>query len=333
MVILFFCLLGSFLLCHAYLRIQQKRKVSHRGQKATVIVAGLSAWSMVVMLLVPLIDAVMTVYSVVALGTDPSALMGPVSLFCAGCFIVLILYRFTQFTDTYSARAFFVQALQFRGEYVVRKDLFVELEKKKVAEIHREQTGRDLVMEKERKEIDPEAVRRELLALRSKPFRTVGFDAEMSRLASGESVDISDSWNMQSSRSGAHAWYGHISGARITPAEGVLSFRVDFPGMAEDHFLRAGAPFRFKQEVYDFLQILAGEPWLAPYLIHARTISFTCCRNSYDEYGRMETFPFFGISVRVSEIRKRGGEFFDIGKLDKIAVVAFEGGLRIAPAP
>ncbi|MGA2622772.1 MAG: hypothetical protein ABSF91_02880 [Bacteroidota bacterium] len=310
-----------------------KQQQAHQGtQKIPAFIGGLAAWSVVIMLATGLFKIVQFTYH---LFTAPAAemaaeLMAGAFAFVGGLIGVLMVFRLSQIIDTFYFREFFVHSLAFRAYEIKRDDVFVELEQHVINQVRKEtsdtQEAADLLREKKIKKHDPEQLRKELARQKHRPVQSIHLVDEVQRLGQGEEVNISDSWHMNSLRSASHPLYLQISEVRISPAGETLSFRVIVQDVQQEELGDSQIAYRLKQDLYDVLQAIRSEEWMRPYARFFHSMSVKCYATRLDSFGQPLLYPFITIDVRVDELEKLEGHFFDVGNFGKIAKVVFNGG-------
>jgi hypothetical protein len=222
-------------------------------------------------------------------------------------------------------KPFLQHSLLFRSYFGEHIDIFQELEKKRINDIHREISGND-IPELQRKDkvlphIAPEQARRELEKFRAKPLQSAHLKTELEQLNLGTTIDISDTFKINVLKRPTHALYTQAYEMSLDPAERTLRFKVNFTNITVDTKFSAERLFRVKQEVYDLLQALVSEEWLKPYSEFFDLLFLTCFRVQLDGFDLPQQFPFMSIQIPVKELRTRDGRIYSVADLHTIAIV------------
>ncbi len=292
-----------------------------------VIPAGVLAWGVVISLLGPPIAIIYACANVVAKPSIGAASEAIAVFFLTGIIANLVTVH-REILDWDHMSTFLRFSLKFRNYFKEDEDLFVQLEKKEIRDIHRQTTGKELVEEaplakKELAHMDPEAARRMLERARSAPVASVHFEEEMRILRAGDPVDITDTFTVNSFKHPRHALYKDTHALRIDPVAKELSFAVHFVRITAESPLSSNLLFHVKQDLYDMLQALISEQWLGPYVQFFETLSITCYRVSVDSFDLPQQLPFMKIVIPVRELRSREGSFFSVADLHTIATISF----------
>ncbi|HZY10342.1 MAG TPA: hypothetical protein VFF29_04235, partial [Bacteroidota bacterium] len=293
---LFLCIfIGSYIA----LQYLKERGADQRSQKLIVVFAGLSAWSFVIV-----------VISVVIKIVTGDLFFILFMLVLTGLALRLI-YPLTQVYDTWQIRNFFLQALQFRGYDIWRKDLNIELEKQKIRQIHRETSDKPLADFESKKKpiphVNPEEVKRELEKIRARPIQSIHLDNELTQLRDGKIVNISESWKLNSFKYSSHRFYDQIKDVHIDPLAKSISLSLDCPDITESKLQDKVFLFRFHQDLYDLLQAIQTEQWMKPYLVFVRQMELTCYTIEADSFVETQLYPFMMITIQFAELKKWEG--------------------------
>ncbi len=224
---------------------------------------------------------------------------------------------------------FIRSSLMFSDYFGKQEDLFVQLEKKQIRDIHKETSGHELIehapKKKELAHLDPDSARRELEESRSKTFQSSHLDDDIASLKNGESVDVTDTFKINALKHLRNRLYQHCVEMRIGPLEKCLSFKVHFDRITAETTLSTDLLFHVKQDLYDMLQAVISEPWLQPFDEFIETISATCCCVASDGFGLPQHFRFMKVEIPVHELRIREEKIFSVGDLHTIArITMFE---------
>ena len=255
------------------------------------------------------------------------------SLFFLISIVAKVLIDHQEILDYARVQPFLFASLKFEHYTRKRDDIFEELDKHTIAQIHREQTGKELPETKTPKKgiphTDPEQALKELERVRAQPIRSAHLEAELSQLKAGEVTDVTDTFTLNSLRHKTHDFYELASGMLVTPQEKLLSFKLVFPNVNAQTSFDADSVFRLKQGLYDMLQALNSEPWLKPYAEFFGKLKVVCHRTDTDTFGLPIQQPFFSVEIECAELSRREGKLFVATELDKIATVVFDQGKAI----
>jgi|GEM_PF-3842125 len=321
------------LLVSFFILQRQKQRQAHQGmQKIPAFIGGIAAWSIVIMLATGLVELVQfSVNLFTAPAREVAAdLMEGAFAFIGGLFGVIMVFRLTQIVDTFYFREFFIHSLAFRAYEIKRDDVFAELEQHVINQVRRETSdtpeAADIMRGQKIKKPHPGPLRKELAQQKPRPVQSIHLEDEVRRLRQGEEVDISESWHMNSLRRASHPLYLEISEVRVSPAGRTLSFRLTVQHVQQEELSDTKIAYRLKQDLYDVLQAIGTEEWMQPYARFFQSMSMKCYATRLDSFGQPLLYPFMTIDVRVDELEKLEGHFFDVGNFGKIAKVVFNGG-------
>ncbi|MBI4428266.1 MAG: hypothetical protein HY562_04025 [Ignavibacteriales bacterium] len=289
-------------------------------------VGGVLAWLTVISLVGP-VWAIVDLLSVMFDRPDMGVAFEIGSLFILISIVGKVLIDHPEILDYARVQPFLLASLKFEHYSRRRDDIFVELDKHIIKQIHKEQTGRELPETKQRKKFiphtDPQQALREIEQLRAKPLRSVHLESELRQLKAGEVTDITDTFKLNAAKHKTHDFYEFASEIKISPQEKNLSFKVVFPNVNAQTTFDADRIFRLKQGLYDLFQALRSELWLKPYAEYFDTFKVVCHRVDTDTFGLPIEKPFCSVEIALSELIQRDGKFFVATDLDKIAKVSF----------
>ena len=169
--------------------------------------------------------------------------------------------------------------------------------------------------------MDPEAARRLLEENRLKPIQSFHHADEKGRLKAGETVDITDTFTINTFKHPTHALYKVIHEMRIDAATRSLSFAVHRANITGDTVLSRSLIIGLEQDLYDALQALLDEAWLRPYREFFDKISVTCFRVRLDGFDLPQHCPFMRVEIPVAELQLREGKFYNVADLPSIATI------------
>ncbi len=223
---------------------------------------------------------------------------------------------------------FLRDALRFTDFTRRRDNVFEDAEWQQIQRTHRETTGRNVNLV--RQSLEPRTERKtDLLSsavvIRPEAVRPKHLADEIARLEAGERVDITDALRINVYRHRTHPRYDQIIMLSVDPAERVLSFQIVFPAVQGAHLRDADARFRILQELYEVLQALQAEPWIAPYGKFIATFSAECFRVETDSFDMPTQIPFLSVRIAWDELRSRADRIFIVTELPKISVVTWTG--------
>lgn len=222
-------------------------------------------------------------------------------------------------------KPFLQHSLLFRSYFGEHIDLFEELEKKRINDIHREISGNDIPDAQQKVRIlshsAPGQARQDLETLGAKPLQSAHLKTELEQLKLGTTIDISDTFKINVLKRPTNALYTQAYEMSLDPAERTLRFKVNFTNITVDAKFSAERLFRVKQEVYDLLQALVSEEWLKPYSEFFDLLFLTCFRVQLDGFDLPRQFPFMSIQVPVHELRAREGRIYNVADLHTIAMI------------
>lgn len=245
-----------------------------------------------------------------------------------GSIVAKVLIDHAEILDYDRVQPFFFACLKFQRFGAKRDNIFAELEQQEIRAIYKEQTGKELRFESEKKKIPsltPEQARNLLEESRKTNPRSAHLKMEIDQLLQGKETDISDAFTINSMKVTRHDLYKEFSELKIDPSVKTLRFKVRFHDLRPGVELTAERLFRVKQDLYDALQCLNMEHWMKPYAGFVETFDVTCHRVEMDSFNMPEPVPFMRVEMPTAELRQRENTIFIATELNKIAKVTMEG--------
>jgi hypothetical protein len=289
-----------------------------------VYIAGVLSWGVVVSLAGPPYTIGLACLEVAKHPNEGTAIEALIVIFLTGIILRTVTVH-TEILDWGNMKSFLRESLFFRDYFAEHEDLFVQLEKKRIRDIHKETSGQELrepiLQKRELRHTDPETAKRELEQLRAKPIQSIHFQEELGRLRGGETVDVTDTFMINVLKHPTHELYQHCYEMRINPEEKHLSFKVRLTSITAATTIDAERLYRIKQELYDLLQAIATEGWLKPYLEFFDRILVTSFRVQLDGFDLPQDFPFLSIDIPLRELRVREGKVYSVADIHTIATV------------
>ncbi len=289
-----------------------------------VIPAGIMSWGLI-LCLGGIGYAVVAVCAQVVISLTMGAAGEAVGVFFLIGIVANLMVVHTEILDWDRMSPFIRTSMMFRRYFNEHNDLFVQLEKKQIRDIHRETTGRELVEEEKKKaeivHTDPETARRSLEQARLTPVQSAHLEEEIRQLTAGECLDVTDTFTVNVFKHPTHTLYKDTRGMRIDPTARILSCSITFVRITKDAALTNDQIYHVKQDLYDELQALISEQWLKPYAIFFDRISVTCHRVRRDSFDQPYEHPFMRVDIAVSELRARDQKIFSVGDLHTIATI------------
>ncbi|HTP13890.1 MAG TPA: hypothetical protein VMM37_09670 [Bacteroidota bacterium] len=320
----FFLSLAVFGLFYFPLRLLEENWVRLSLPDWWVYLAGILSWAAVLSMAGPPIALLAVCVDVVRSLSMGAAFEAAGLLFLAGIIANLVVVH-REVLDLDHVLPFMRTSMMFRNYFKEEEDLFQQLEKKKIRDIHREITGKELVepssVKKELPHLDPATARRVLQEERSKPVHSVHLADEIQRLSAGETVDITDPFTVNTFKHPTHVLYKLVHEMRIDPTTRLLSFHIHCAQITSDTTLSRDVVIRLEQDLYDALQALIAEPWLKPYSIYIEKISVTCFRVLPDSFDLPRQHPFLQLDIPIAELQVRAGKFYSVADLPAIATI------------
>ena len=288
------------------------------------IPAGILSWGVVVSLAGPPIAIGYVCAGVVKSLSIGAAFEAAAVFFLSGIAANLVVVH-REILDWDRMKPFIRTSLMFANYFAEQEDLFVQLEKKQIRDIHRENSGLELIESRPHKKdlphTDPEAAKRMLDEARRRPLQSAHLPDEFRQLEAGETVDLTDTLTINTLKHPTLDLYRDCHEMRINAASGLLSFAVHFVRIAAEMAVSPDLIFHVKQDLYDLLQALINEEWLKPYTKFFEKISVTCFRVRLDGFDLPQQHPFMKIDIPVSELRLREGKFYSVADLHSIATI------------
>jgi hypothetical protein len=290
-----------------------------------ITIAGMVSWLFILFAAAWILLAFYLVFALLALG-NLGAMYGLVFIaLCAG-----FAFQFNEVLDAGAVLYYLRDAALFRPMRPKTMLVQEELDKQKIRAIHREISGtpfpttqpqKQLLTEKEIRQIH-----RELHIHGQRPNRSDRFDEELKNLKSGAVTSIADPWKVYTFSHKFHDWYAEMSHVEIDPATRTLRFQLNVPDASAIALRDRLYVFRLKQELYQLLQVLNTDPWLAWYNDFVNRFLITIYGVESDSFGHTQLFPFMKIDTPRSSLSEREGMFFNAADLHKISTITFDNG-------
>ncbi len=320
----FFTSLVIFACFYYPLRLMHENWVRLSLPSWCVIPAGIMSWGAILSMAGPPIAIAYACAGVVTSLSIGAAFEAAGLIFLVGIIANLVVVH-REILDWDHMWPFIRSSLFFRDYFEEQEDLFQQLEKKQIRDIHRETTGKEIVepvvARKEIPHLDPAVARRMIEEDRLKPVQSAHLADELSRLRNGETVDVTDTFTINTFKHPTHAFYRDCHEMRIDAVARVLSFAAHCTYIREDASLTRDLMIRVERDLYEALQALIDERWIKPYRDFFENISVTCFRVRHDSFDMPRQCPFVRVEIPVAELLVRQGKFYNIADLPSIATI------------
>jgi len=232
--------------------------------------------------------------------------------------------------DTSTVVQFVRRALVFRPTKPHSIIFDEELDKKRVRDIHAETSGRAFpTMGTQKRPLTKEEVQRfqqALIAPKERPPRSTRFEEEVQLLETGHLAHITDPWKIYNFSQTPHDLYAEMYELEIDPKTRTFQFRLNVHNATEMALQDTMFVFELKQDLYQLLQVLNTDPWLAWYSEFFDHIVVVCFGNESDAFGHMQMYPILRIDIVRSQLTDREGKFFNAADLHTICAFTFANG-------
>ncbi|MGB2867250.1 MAG: hypothetical protein WBD36_02265 [Bacteroidota bacterium] len=250
-----------------------------------------------------------------------------------GSLLAKVLVDHTEILDYDRVQPFLFASLKFQRYGASRENIFAKLEQQEIKAIYKEQTGKDLTFEpqgkKQFREMSEAEARRELAEARKINPRSIHLKAEIDQLLQGKTTDITEAFKINVMKLARHRLYEECSDVAIDPETKTMRFKIRFPELTSGVELTRERMFRIYQDLYDALQSLNMEHWMAPYHEFIESYSITCHRVEMDGFDMSQEIPFMTMEIATSELRSREKTIFIASELAKIATITMTEGKNI----
>ncbi len=171
-----------------------------------------------------------------------------------------------------------------------------------------------------------------MTAASTRPTRSVHLAEEIQALGAGNAVDISDGWKVHAFGTQLHDLYAEMSELWVNPQTHTLGFRLNIKDATEKALQNPTYVYELKQDLYQILQVLNTDPWLALYDKYYARIIAVCYGIEPDSFGHIQQFPFLKIDIMRLQLTPREGKFFNAADLHTISALTFNNGKPL-PGP
>jgi hypothetical protein len=152
------------------------------------------------------------------------------------------------------------------------------------------------------------------------------FEEEVQQLKTGHVVHLTDPWKIYNFNQTLHEFYTEMFELEIDPATRTFQFRLNIHAATETALRDPMFVFELKQDLYQLLQVLNTDPWLAWYSEFFDHIVVVCFGNESDAFGNMQMYPILRIDIVRSQLTDREGKFFNAADLQTICAFTFANG-------
>lgn len=241
-----------------------------------------------------------------------------------------LAFRFNEVLDSAAVLHFVRDSALFHPMRPHTMHVHEELEKKKIRDIHRETSDKPFPIIGKRKRLLTEKevrqYRQEMTAAKEQPLRSRCLDEEIALLKSGSTVNISDPWKVYTFDHKSHDLYPEMSELYINPGTCVLQCRLNVPGASEKALKDPVYVYKFKQDLYQLLQVLNTDSWLGWYNEFFDRFVAVCYGIESDSFGHVQMYAFLKINIAREQLSQREDKFFNAADLHKISELTYNDG-------
>lgn len=322
--IVFAILVGSYLLLRKVCLTFDDKHFSVVGSFAT----GMLTW---IFLLSVASWIVLTFYLVYALLAERAlgSLFGLMFIGMATGFAI----QANEVFDASTVMQFVRRAALFRPTKPHSVLLAEELDKKNIRDIHKETSNKPFPVLGTQKRLltedEVQQYRKEMLAAKDRLTRSIRFDEEIQKLKAGHIVHITDPWKIYTFSHVFHDLYAEMHELQIDPQTRTLQFRLNIQEATEAALQDPIYVYQLKQDLYQLLQVLNTDPWLASYSEFYDHFVAICFGIEPDAFGHSQMYPFLRIDIVRSQLSQREGKFVNAADLHTISALTFNNGKPI----
>lgn len=221
-----------------------------------------------------------------------------------GALYIPLGFKIDEMLSENGTREFLRASLIFENYATRREDIFEELERHMIREIHRETsnlpfpTARTKWTGKTEEEL--ELIRRAILESRNKPIESLHLAQELKALSQNNDADITDSFKHNSMRKLPHAYASHVTFAKVYPSSGLFELRLDVSRLPHWSKPEIHADWA-KRDLRKFFQRLFSIAWMQPYIRYFDHITVECFRIEMDDLAMEHTIPVLTLKITPSE--------------------------------
>ena len=232
--------------------------------------------------------------------------------------------------DTSTVIQFVRRALVFRPTKPNSLVFEEELEKKRVRDVHAETSGKAFPTIGTQKQPLTKGEIQQLqsgaMSPKERPPRSMRFEDEVQLLKTGHLAHLTDPWKIYNFSQTPHDLYAEMYELEIDPKTRTFQFRLNVHNATEMALQDTMFVFELKQDLYQLLQVLNTDPWLAWYSEFFDHIVVVCFGNESDAFGHMQMYPILRIDIVRSQLPDREGKFFNAADLHTICAFTFANG-------
>lgn len=243
------------------------------------------------------------------------------------CFLMLLVALVAAHSDVIDferMRPFLVDAFFFRPGHRNRRDIFVQLEQKKISDVYREQSGTELRFAAQRrtKHLSPVEAMSELSQVRKARQEEAG-KTESNLLEAGETTDIIDIVRLFTLHQRPHPAFDRTFRVVVDPAAKTCTMYTMVLGVRPDQLHDAERFFRFQQDVIDMMQVFTSQHWMNRFRPFFETLAMECYEEVKDSFDMPKKRAFLRLAIGVADLDARKNKVFIATELSRIGTVTW----------
>jgi len=270
----------------------------------------------------------------IGLFTKPSMGLGYLIIGLALCVGMIAKYANAnpELFDFQSMKPFLKDSLFFVSPSLRWNNIFEDLDKHNVRKVYRETSGKELPEEDDKydRQLQQKLEGTKLNAfsrdrrvaapkwakdLVAQTIASPHLKTELEQLQQGATVDISDSWKINSLKRSPHDYFKLVSTAIVDPSTMVLDLHLQSEEFAPDRAKDPVKLFQLKQQVYELFQAIHQEKWVQPYLNGIETFRCTCAHYEDEAFVGPRTHPVCRFEISRTELKAHEQTYFNAGEM------------------
>ena len=243
-------------------------------------------------------------------------------------FIVIasgVLFQIRDLMMYEDIRPFLRDTLFLRHSSGKTENIFAGVEQQKIERLALSAADKKLlkeIMSKKRIPMDQARELLELETIRAERARNVGRE-ELALLAGGSIADITDIFKLHHIDTVPHPAFQRTFKLTIEPAHSRARARVVFNQDIRAQLDDPTQWFRFEQDLYDYIQSLYTQDWMARFKPFFSIIEVECHQQEMDSFGLPKITPFLRVEITTAILDKFADQIFIPTELENVATVTW----------
>lgn len=239
-------------------------------------------------------------------------------------FILLgLLYQNSHAFDSGRILPLYVDSVLFRHSVRMKDDVFAKLETHEIisrAKGTADGATVDGLRSVKRRRVDAGKELRELDELRKQRLSGAGSE-EIERLKSGSPTDITEVFQMFHMNAFPHPGFENTFRVFVDPASRRCELSVLFRDVIPEKVREANAWFRFRQEMFDVIQVFLSQEWTERFRPFFDSVSILCHQTEQDSFGVPRKRPFLRGMMPASVVEAHRNRIFIATEFERMGTI------------